>query len=200
MYGVQPISDTNNSSVLTNLFSDTLLDCSSATASPLLSCRVAGASMLGSLAAQSGAGTGGRGLRARGLRLVKVHVSPSRTQRLFRAGAWSAHTGGQATGNCDSKCWIDITWQRVYATNRRESTRKKECCSLLLLIKGHVMPLQCARGENRTSTVRSGGGVLDLMHGRSRMAISPRIPAMSGRSTSGLHRPYCIACTKGEAP
>ena len=40
-----------------------------------------------------------------------------------------------------------------------------------------------------------GGGVLDrryvlnLMHGRSRMIIDPRIPTMPGRSMSGFHRP-----------
>ena len=28
-----------------------------------------------------------------------------------------------------------------------------------------------------------------IMHGRSRMTIDPRIPAMLGRSTSGFHRP-----------
>ena len=32
-------------------------------------------------------------------------------------------------------------------------------------------------------------GVLDLMHGRSRMTIDPRIPTMPGRSMSGFHRP-----------
>ena len=36
--------------------------------------------------------------------------------------------------------------------------------------------------------------VLDLTHGRSRMAIDPRIPAMPGRSMSGFHRPgrHCL--------
>ena len=34
-----------------------------------------------------------------------------------------------------------------------------------------------------------GGGVLDIMHGRNRMTVDPRIPTMSGRSSSGLHRP-----------
>ena len=42
---------------------------------------------------------------------------------------------------------------------------------------------------------RGGGGVLDrrdvldLMHGRSRMTIEPRIPTMPGRGMSGFHRP-----------
>ena len=43
--------------------------------------------------------------------------------------------------------------------------------------------------------VRMGsGGVLDIMHGRSRMTIDPRIPTMPGRSTSGFHRPgrHCL--------
>ena len=34
-----------------------------------------------------------------------------------------------------------------------------------------------------------GGGVLIIMHGRSRMTIDPRIPTMPGRSTSGFRRP-----------
>ena len=38
-----------------------------------------------------------------------------------------------------------------------------------------------------------GGGVLIVMHGRSRTTIDPRIPAMPGRSTSGFHRP-CRHC------
>ena len=33
-----------------------------------------------------------------------------------------------------------------------------------------------------------GGGVLDVMHGRSRMTVDPRIPAQPERSTSGFHR------------
>ena len=32
------------------------------------------------------------------------------------------------------------------------------------------------------------GGVLSIMHGRSRMTIDPRIPTMSGRNPSGFHR------------
>ena len=40
----------------------------------------------------------------------------------------------------------------------------------------------------------SRGGVLHIMHGRSRMTINPRIPIMPGRSTSGFHRPrrHCL--------
>ena len=34
-----------------------------------------------------------------------------------------------------------------------------------------------------------GGGALDIIHGRSRMPIDPRIPTMPGRNTSGFHRP-----------
>ena len=33
------------------------------------------------------------------------------------------------------------------------------------------------------------GGVLIIMHGRSRMTVDPRIPAMPGRSMTGFHRP-----------
>ena len=38
------------------------------------------------------------------------------------------------------------------------------------------------------------GGVLDVMHGCSRMTIDPRILAMPGWSTSGFHRPgrHCL--------
>ena len=48
-----------------------------------------------------------------------------------------------------------------------------------------------------------GGGVLIGMHGRSRMGINPRIPTMPERSTPGFHRlgRHCLlACTKLEAP
>ena len=31
-----------------------------------------------------------------------------------------------------------------------------------------------------------GGGVFDFMHGRSRIAIDPRIPTIPGRSTSSF--------------
>ena len=36
--------------------------------------------------------------------------------------------------------------------------------------------------------------VLDLMHGRSRMSIDPRIPTMPGRRMPGFHRPgrHCL--------
>ena len=34
-----------------------------------------------------------------------------------------------------------------------------------------------------------GEGLLDSMHNRSRMTIDPRIPTLSGRSTSCFHRP-----------
>ena len=39
-----------------------------------------------------------------------------------------------------------------------------------------------------------GGGVLDIMHGCSRLMIDARIPAVSGWSTSGFHRPgrHCL--------
>ena len=36
---------------------------------------------------------------------------------------------------------------------------------------------------------RGRPGVLDIMHCRSRMTIDPRIPTMSGRSTSGFYPP-----------
>ena len=52
-----------------------------------------------------------------------------------------------------------------------------------------------------TVVIGLGGGVLIIMHGRSRMAIDPRLPTMPGRSTSGFHRPGAdIACIKRNAP
>ena len=32
------------------------------------------------------------------------------------------------------------------------------------------------------------GGILDVMHGRSRMTMDHRVPTMPGQSTSGFHR------------
>ena len=39
-----------------------------------------------------------------------------------------------------------------------------------------------------------GVGCVDVMHGRSRMTIDPRIPTMPGRITLGFHRPggHCL--------
>ena len=51
-----------------------------------------------------------------------------------------------------------------------------------------------------TSRQAQGGGVLMIMHGRSRKTIDPRIPTMPGRSTSGFHRQADTASTKREAP
>ena len=38
------------------------------------------------------------------------------------------------------------------------------------------------------------GGVLIIMHGRSRVTIDPRVPTMPGRSASRFHRPVLICC------
>ena len=44
------------------------------------------------------------------------------------------------------------------------------------------------RAEEAAQTCERGGGCAHLMHGRSRMAIDPRIPTLPGRgSTSGFH-------------
>ena len=43
------------------------------------------------------------------------------------------------------------------------------------------------------------GGVLIVMHGRSRMTIDPRTPTTPGRSTSGFPDQADTACTKREA-
>ena len=49
----------------------------------------------------------------------------------------------------------------------------------------------------RIAVGRYGGG---FVHGRSRVTIDPRIPAMSGWSTSGFTDQTDIACAKREAP
>ena len=63
--------------------------------------------------------------------------------------------------------------------------------------------IECARGDKRLHTVSSrsplpcpshsdrgrGGGVLDIMHDRSRMTIDPLIPVMPEWSTSSFRRP-----------
>ncbi len=49
---------------------------------------------------------------------------------------------------------------------------------------------------NEKGDGRAGeGGVLDIMHGRSRMTIDPCFHSMPGRSTSGFHLPgrHCFA-------
>ena len=43
-------------------------------------------------------------------------------------------------------------------------------------------------------------GVIDIMHGRSRMTINPRILTLPGRSTLVFTAQADIACTKREAP
>ena len=43
--------------------------------------------------------------------------------------------------------------------------------------------------EKKNGGRESGGGVLIIMHGRSRTIIDPRIPTMPGRSTTGFNRP-----------
>ena len=66
-------------------------------------------------------------------------------------------------------------------------------------------------GGKRGGGVLDRRDVLDIMHGRSRMTIDPRIPTMPGRSMSGFHRPgrHCLhqarsavrcpaSCMKGE--
>ena len=42
-------------------------------------------------------------------------------------------------------------------------------------------------------------GVLSFVHGRSRMTIDPRIPAMPGRGTSGFRQPGSHCFTKRES-
>ena len=59
-------------------------------------------------------------------------------------------------------------------------TRKDEISRHLSLC---LLPTLCELSHG------TGGGVLNIMNDRIRMAIDPRIPTMPGRSTSGVHRP-----------
>ena len=43
--------------------------------------------------------------------------------------------------------------------------------------------------RTKLATNHGGGGCAHVLHGRFRMTIDRRIPAMTGRSTSGIHRP-----------
>ena len=69
---------------------------------------------------------------------------------------------------------------------------------LLVPVKGQFVHDGVSITERAAIGLREGGGgggvldrrnVLDLMLGRSRMTIDPRIPTMPGRSASGFHRP-----------
>ena len=44
--------------------------------------------------------------------------------------------------------------------------------------------------------------VVDIMHGRGRMTVDPRIPTIPGRSTLGFHRlgRHCLPQVKSESP
>ena len=48
---------------------------------------------------------------------------------------------------------------------------------------------KCQRGAWLGERGAQGGRVFDIIHGRSRITVDPRIPTMPGRSTSGFHRP-----------
>ena len=70
--------------------------------------------------------------------------------------------------------------------------------------RGRAAVTAAAAAEMAVAPGEGGGGrggvvlnwryVLDLMYGRSRMPIDPRIPTVSGRSMSGFHRPgrHCL--------
>ena len=66
-----------------------------------------------------------------------------------------------------------------------------------------VTAMAARRKEGRGNVVETNankeGGVLMSWHGRSRMTRDPRIPAMSGRCTSGFHRPrrQCLHQARG---
>ena len=56
-------------------------------------------------------------------------------------------------------------------------------------------------GSTEVLFLHSGGVLITgIMHGRSRMAVDPRIPTMPGRSTSVFAGQADIASTKREAP
>ena len=52
----------------------------------------------------------------------------------------------------------------------------------VISVVGQIAVLVCQLAQ------AEGGGVLIIMHGRSRMTIDPRIPTMPGRSASSFHR------------
>ena len=48
------------------------------------------------------------------------------------------------------------------------------------------------RSRRYNDNVYTGGGCTQLVHGRSRMTIDPRIPTAPGRETSGFHQPQTL--------
>ena len=72
-----------------------------------------------------------------------------------------------------------------------------------VLVGGMFFKGRLPKGQSGRESKGQGHGIVrgtQLVHGRSRMAIhDPRIPTMSGRSTSGLTALADIACTKCEA-
>ena len=79
-----------------------------------------------------------------------------------------------------------LDWTRPPVPKQGGLARAKLCAECVLravLISGND-----SASEIGAMHKRGGGGVLTVMHGRSRMTIDPRIPTMPGRSTSGFHR------------
>ena len=84
------------------------------------------------------------------------------------AGRWEGRKEGRKEGTCCVSC-VCLFYLFAFLFCH-------PCCTIN--IGACVVPV----GEGE-------GGVLIVMHGRSRMTVDPRILAMPGRSTSGFHRP-----------
>ena len=103
------------------------------------------------------------------------HAKTVRTQRRTREVATGAGGGGEREAKVR---YGHIRHQIRYLCRNLLSTKP---VSKFLRNDTH--------GGHARSTRACGGGVLDIMLGRSRMVIDPRISTMPGRSTSSLHRP-----------
>ena len=79
----------------------------------------------------------------------------------------------------------------IAASGLAEAPQEGDACLLRLSAAEAAIPwmspfaLDVRQGDGTVD----GGGALNIMHGRSRMTIDPRIPTMPGLSTSGFHRP-----------
>ena len=73
----------------------------------------------------------------------------------------------------------------------RERTMTKKLVKSLWE-KGGGITTSCAAVVHMT--IYPGGGVNQFVHGRSRMAIDPRLPTTPGRSMLGFHQPgrHCL--------
>lgn len=75
----------------------------------------------------------------------------------------------------------------AYNTKKKHGAHMLDSCMPLPLNGAFRGGLQSKIETAVTQTIGGGGGVLNILHGRIRMAIDPLIPTMPGRSTSGVH-------------